>query len=138
MVNNEHACHLILTKGLDELSFITEQLNNFFNEQKSLVNPVNLLIEELYSNSIYYGKAKSLKVDIYLYSTPSILKITYMDNGIPFNPLIDVQKPDLHETLENREIGGLGIHFIKKMTDNQIYKRTKTQNQLILEKKLEN
>ena len=115
-------CTLTLTKGLNDLPYIAEQLSIFLKEYENLINPVNLMIEELYSNSIYYGNAP--------------LEVVYEDNGKPFNPLIEAGLPDLNHSIEDRQIGGLGIHFIKSMTDHQSYQRTNSLNQLTLKKKL--
>ena len=38
---------------------------------------------------------------------------TFIDNGVPFNPL-EQAEPDIHATAEERKIGGLGIYMVKK------------------------
>ena len=65
-----------------------------------------------------------------------MLEVIYEDNGKPFNPLIEADSPDLNHSIEDRQIGGLGIHFIKSMTDQQNYQRINSLNQLTLVKKL--
>lgn len=129
-------CTLTLTKGLNDLPYIAEQLSIFLKEYENLINPVNLMIEELYSNSIYYGNAQPLNVNIQLKIKNATLEVFYEDNGKPFNPLIEAGLPDLNHSIEDRQIGGLGIHFIKSMTDHQSYQRTNSLNQLTLKKKL--
>ena len=129
-------CTLTLTKGLNDLPYIAEQLSLFLKEYESLINPVNLMIEELYSNSIYYGSANPLNVNIHLKINNGMLEVIYEDNGKPFNPLIEADSPDLEQSIEDRQIGGLGIHFIKSMTDQQNYQRINSLNQLTLVKKL--
>ena len=129
-------CTLTLTKGLNDLPYIAEQLSIFLKEYENLINPVNLMIEELYSNSIYYGNAQPLNVNIQLKIKNATLEVVYEDNGKPFNPLIEADSPDLEQSIEDRQIGGLGIHFIKSMTDQQNYQRINSLNQLTLVKKL--
>lgn len=51
------------------------------------------------------------------------------DDGVAFDPLA-AEAPDLEASLEEREIGGLGIHLIRTMTDQQAYHRTDGQNVL--------
>ena len=127
---------ILLSKKIEDLNYLTEQLNIFFKDHMALVNPINLIIEELYSNSINYGKAKNLEVKVTLEMKGHALKIKYEDNGIAFNPLTESKQPDLESNLEDHVIGGLGVHFIKNMTDNQSYERINEINQLTLEKEI--
>ena len=129
-------CTLTLTKGINDLPYIAEQLSIFLKEYEILINPVNLMIEELYSNTIYYGNAEPLNVNIHLKINNETLEVVYEDNGKPFNPLIETEPPNLNQSIEDRQIGGLGIHFIKNMTDHQSYQRTNSLNQLTLKKKI--
>lgn len=136
MENVPKKCNMLLDKGLKDLPTITEKLYQFFNEHQNLINPINLLIEELYSNSIYYGKAENLKVTITLELDSELLSITYKDNGMPYNPLVGSENPDTHLGVEERQIGGLGIHFVKNLTDSQHYVRIENCNILSLKKNI--
>ena len=136
MENVPKKCNMVLDKGLEDLPLITEQLFQFFNEHQNLINPINLLIEELYSNSIYYGKAEKLKVTITLELDSELLSITYKDNGIPYDPLVESENPNVELGVEERQIGGLGIHFVKNLTDTQHYKRDENCNILSLKKNI--
>jgi serine/threonine-protein kinase RsbW len=55
------------------------------------------------------------------------------DDGIAFNPL-EAEPPDLDASLDERSIGGLGILFVRTMTDTQAYHRTKGRNILEVRK----
>lgn len=125
-----------LKNGLDDLPLLTAKLELFFKPFPQLINPINLLMEELYSNSIYYGKAADLQVQILLEIRDDILCITYQDNGIAFDPFERKPDPNTDEAIEDRAIGGLGIHFVKNMTDQQCYKRKDGVNILFLEKNI--
>ena len=136
MENVPKKCNMVLENGLEDLPLITEHLDQFFNERQNLINPINLLIEELYSNSIYYGKTENLKVTISLELDSKLLSITYKDNGIPYDPLMESENPNTDLGVEERQIGGLGIHFVKNLTDNQHYKRVENCNILYFEKNI--
>ena len=136
MENVPKKCNMVLDKGLEDLPLITEQLFQFFNEHQNLINPINLLIEELYSNSIYYGKVEKLKVTISLELDSELLSITYKDNGMPYDPLVESENPNIELGVEERQIGGLGIHFVKNLTDTQHYKRDENCNILSLKKNI--
>lgn len=119
-----------------ELVSLTEKLTLFFHAHKNpnMINSVNLLLEELYSNTLNYGKCVKAQVTITLEMSDNELLIQYEDNGIAFNPLEEAKHPDLKSNIEERAIGGLGIHFIRNMTDSQQYERLKGINKVILRK----
>jgi len=53
------------------------------------------------------------------------------DNGEPFN-ILDVPDPDVTADISDREIGGLGVFFVKEMVDEARYRRTGNSNILTL------
>ena len=55
------------------------------------------------------------------------------DDGKPFNPL-EAEDPAVSQDLDSINIGGLGIHLVKKMMDDIDYQRVKGKNRLILKK----
>lgn len=102
-----------------------------------LVFDFEVILEELFTNVIKYGGVKPGEecCNIELIHTDNTLKLRFTDNGIPFNPLerdeVDTSKP-----IGDRPIGGLGIHFIKKLTDSLHYERKGESNVLTLVKRL--
>jgi serine/threonine-protein kinase RsbW len=58
-----------------------------------------------------------------------ILEIS--DNGAPFN-ILEVPDPDVTADISDREIGGLGVFFIKKMVNETRYQRKGNSNILTL------
>ncbi|MDR1362892.1 MAG: SpoIIE family protein phosphatase [Spirochaetaceae bacterium] len=63
----------------------------------------------------------------------SLLMLQYEDDGAAFNPL-ELPPPDTNVPPEDREIGGLGIYFIRKMMDDVKYARINFKNVLTLYK----
>ena len=43
--------------------------------------------------------------------------LTFRDDGKPYNPL-EAEEPDIAASVEDREIGGLGIFMVRKLMDN--------------------
>ena len=76
MQNTEEKFCISLTNGLEDLPLLTSRLELFFKSLPHLVNPINLLMEELYSNSIYYGEADDLQVKITLKISDEILNLS--------------------------------------------------------------
>ena len=64
-----------------------------------------------------------------------ILRITFRDWGIPFDPLAKTD-PDISLSVEEREIGGLGIFMAKKVMDTMDYRYENGQNVLTMTKKI--
>lgn len=108
---------------LDELASSLKHICSILQIPEVQENQLNLILEELYSNSVNYAFAKveQPKVIIEITKSDNQLEVIYRDNGPEFNPL-DKQLPNLDLSLEDRPIGGLGIFFVKSMTDNVSYR----------------
>jgi sigma-B regulation protein RsbU (phosphoserine phosphatase) len=59
------------------------------------------------------------------------LIVTITDDGVPFNPL-SMATPRTDQTLEDREVGGIGIHLVRNLVDNVSYQRRIDKNVLTL------
>jgi len=59
------------------------------------------------------------------------LVLEISDNGVPFN-LLDVPDPDVTARFSDRQVGGLGIFFVKQMADEARYRREGDRNILML------
>jgi len=95
----------------------------------------NLAIEELVTNSIKYAydDANEHIIEIELKLSAGELVLIVTDDGHPFNPL-EVPEPDTTLPVEDRTIGGLGIHLLRRMSDRMEYARVESRNQLTLRK----
>lgn len=127
-------------KNLEKvLAFVDSRL-----EQSDCPMPVQISIdvavEELFVNIAHYaysmspeGKGKAW-IRIGFGENPPSMTLTFVDKGIPFDPL---KKPDPDVTLkaEDRMIGGLGIYMVKKSMDSVAYERRDDMNILTITKK---
>ena len=124
--------------NLDQmLEFVLSGVTDFkITHNKSVLKKIKLICEEMLVNIINYGYPEETgKIEI-IYKTvveEEKVVIKIIDNGIPFNP-IQHKKPNLSASIEERDIGGLGIHIAKKISDHMNYKRSQGQNILILVK----
>lgn len=99
----------------------------------SLVFKVNLVLEELGLNILSYGGAsvdRSPEIEITLVSEDDSLTIEVSDDGRPFNPLEDAVVPDVEALLDERSVGGLGVHLVRTMMDDLSYQRADGRNLL--------
>jgi serine/threonine-protein kinase RsbW len=116
--------------------FIEDTLTRF-HADAGIIYKVQLVVDEACTNVINYAYTEGpgpLKIILELAGDDVI--ITIEDQGKPFNPTT-IPLPDLNADLENRKIGGLGIHFMRTMMDSFGYSYDpRTGNRLILKKKL--
>ena len=94
---------------------------------------VNLVLEELGLNILSYGAAdkdRSPEIEIILTSEDDSLTIEVSDDGQAFNPLEDAKDPNVDGMLEERSIGGLGVHLVRTLMDDLSYQRAAGKNHL--------
>lgn len=119
---------------IEELERITAAVEDLAESEgwpPSLAFRVNLVLEEFGINVINYahqGDAGVHDFEITLLSEPDILTIEITDDGVPFNPLEDKPMPDTSAPMDERPIGGLGIHLVRTMTEDMRYERENSQN----------
>lgn len=103
----------------------------------SVRRSVNVALDELLTNTIRYGFAGRAggEVTIEAELFPDRLTVTLTDDGAPFDPL-GVATPDTALPVEQRKIGGLGIHLVREMMDEVSYHRRADRNVVVLEKNL--
>ena len=95
---------------------------------------LTLSLDELITNIVSYGyrDSKEHEIRITLTEEEGSLKVVLEDDGIPFDPLSDAPDPDLDADVEERRIGGLGVHFVKSLMDEVAYERRDGCNRLTL------
>jgi anti-sigma regulatory factor (Ser/Thr protein kinase) len=98
---------------------------------------LQIIVEELVTNVIDYGgvPAGEHAVRVELSAQDGELVVHLVDRGKEYNPLLR-EDPDVTLPAEQRPIGGLGVHFCKKLTEAQEYERRDGCNVLTLTKKL--
>ena len=119
----------------NELSEI-DRFNSMFEEYcekadipQKICHQMLIIYDELLNNIISYGFKDNdmheivIKVDF----LNKRLMTTIHDDGITFNPLLK-DTPNTQATIEEREIGGLGIHFMKSLADKVYYRRGINKN----------
>ena len=121
---------------LEELTRINAEVDAMGERENwppSLVFRTNLILEELVVNIISYGQEDGIDdFDITLRSEPDRLTIEVVDGGRPFDPVKDAPAPVLTGSLEDRPVGGLGLHLVRSMVDEIRYKRTDGKNHVAL------
>ena len=128
-----------LSNKLSELERFNQILTEFGMRQglaPEVVHDLNLAVEEILANIISYAytDGREHEIRVRLSAQPEEVKAELEDDGEPFNPL-EAPEPDTAKPLEERTIGGLGIHLVRKLTDGLEYKRQGDRNLLTIKKK---
>ncbi len=81
------------------------------------VFPINLCLEELIFNTISYGLKgdPTHRIHVMIIKHPHELEITIEDDGPSYDPFFHAVEPDLDLSVDERPVGGLGIHFVKTL-----------------------
>ena len=107
--------------------------------QATAIHAVDLALEEHLTNVLDYGfdEGRRPQILVRLEQHGENFMVEVSDNGKAFNPL-DQAEPDVNLPLQDRPIGGLGIHLMRKFIDELAYKREAGRNVLTMRKRLSN
>ena len=126
-------------EGKDLLSVSTEELIELRRHRMGMVFQHFALLPHLsVLNNIVsyaYGDEGEHWIDVHVELDRERLSVTVEDEGHPFNPFAR-SAPDTTLSMEEREIGGLGIHLVRKMMDEVSYVRRTGRNVVIVVKHL--
>ena len=97
---------------------------------------VVLAVDELATNSTLHGyRGRSGDIELKMRRTGADLEIVLRDRAAAFDPT-HVTPPDMSLPLEDRPIGGLGLHLVRHMVDELRYRaRPEGGNEIVLVKK---
>ena len=99
---------------------------------------IDVAVAEIYVNIASYAYAPGIGpacLRVELREDPRTLLITFIDSGVPYDPLAKPD-PDISLPASERQIGGLGIFMVKKTMDDMIYEYKDGRNVLTLVKVL--
>lgn len=135
----QHA-RLVLMNKVSELDKIARELESRAESWElppKMVMEVNLALEELFTNVVFYAydddDHHQVLLDIDLVPG-KLLRVILTDDGKPFNLLERADADHIDKPAEERPIGGLGIHFIRQLMTRVEYRRVDNKNIVTLEK----
>jgi anti-sigma regulatory factor (Ser/Thr protein kinase) len=115
--------------------FINERLEAMDCPMKAQMQ-IDVAIDEVFANIANYAYPDgtgSATVEFEERQDPHGITLTFIDSGIPFNPL-EMKDPDTTLSAEERSIGGLGIFMVKKSMDDVSYRYEDGHNILTIQK----
>jgi len=100
-----------------------------------VVFDINVVLDELISNIIKYGYSDDAAHEIHvkLSASDTAVEIGIEDDGKAFDPFA-LPEPDLSLPLAERPVGGLGVHFVRKLMNDVKYKHENNRNYMFLKK----
>jgi anti-sigma regulatory factor (Ser/Thr protein kinase) len=125
---------LTIQNELGEISRVSEQFALFAGQHQlpgQIVVAIQIVFEELLSNIILYGGGRDITMKVEIDAEQ--VSATIVDDGIAFNPF-DAPEPDTTQALEDREVGGLGVHIVLTMMDEVSYERVGNKNVVTVSK----
>ena len=117
--------------------FVNEQLEALDCPMKAQMQ-IDIAIDELFGNIAHYAYNPNVgdaTVRVEVIEAPLAVVITFIDKGVPYDPLAK-DDPDITLSAEERAIGGLGIFMVKKTMDEITYEYKDGQNILSIKKNL--
>lgn len=119
------------------LAFVDEQLEAADCSMKIQMQ-IDIAVEEIFvniANYAYKPEVGGATVRVEIQPDPPAVDITFIDHGIPYDPLAKAD-PDVTLSAEERQIGGLGIFMVKKSMDDVKYEYIDGHNILTIKKGL--
>lgn len=129
-----------MTNELEEVSRLAEFIEEICEELSlpaETTMKLNLALEEAVCNVIMYAYPIEENHEIRLKAKFSVNQLVFLltDKGASFDPTT-VAEANLGSSIEDRQIGGLGIFLIRSIMNEVTYQRLGDENQLIMKKNL--
>ena len=123
----------------ENLEQVLEFVNGLLEEKNfsmNLVFELDIAVEELFVNIAHYAYISEIgEATIQVSFEEDDIVITFIDRGIPYNPW-EKKDPDITLSLEERQIGGLGIYMVKNSMDEVDYAYIDGKNVVTIKKKI--
>jgi len=121
---------IVVSNHSAESMVLAEFLRKYISTQNipdEILDDLRLAAEEIFINIVNYAYPpnESQNVTVELSHSANSMKITFTDTGRAFDPLTDcTARIDSGDRCK----GGMGIHLIKSLTDQQEYRRIENRN----------
>jgi serine/threonine-protein kinase RsbW len=122
---------------LERVNQFVEEIGEELNLDMELQMNLNLVMEEMVSNVIFYAypEGKTAEIELLAESNGKELTFVLSDQGKEFDPTLkDDANPDVNPA--EREIGGMGIFIVKNIMNEVTYQRLEGKNLLTMKKSI--
>ena len=124
---------------VDNIEVVTDFVNAELESMRcpgKTICQIDIAVDELFGNIARYGYSHDVgpvTVQIEQADVPPGVIITFIDRGIPYNPM-NARMPDITLKPSQRPVGGLGIYMVKKSMDGVDYRYEDRRNRLSIRK----
>jgi len=141
IMTSAHHLTLHFANSADEAPRIARRIEHFLHDKQiadPTINKILLCVDELITNIIAhaYTDKEEHAVLIECRAFDDAIELELRDDGVPFDPTTQT-RPNLKMSLEERNIGGLGIHLVMTLMDKVEYQREGDFNVLKVTKVLD-
>jgi len=112
------------SRSLDSLDQVFDFVSLFVAENnidKKNAYQIKVVVEELFTNMVKYNASNPNNISLDLNRAGDVLRIVFIDHDVEPFDINQSKEYDTTKPLEERTIGKIGIHFVKRMMDNIMY-----------------
>ena len=144
-VVHSHQQTAATVEGIAELMSMSDAFCQAQSISMEISGKLQLVLDELLVNVVRYGQGDGqagvqaasnerpvMRLDLRYLPENSLLVAELQDNGVPFNPFA-LAEPDTDLTIEERELGGLGIFLVRALAQSFSYSYEDPWNTVLLE-----
>ena len=122
---------LHLTLDADGISAAVERAQTWLEEDAGVdaraAMHVALTLDELLTNASTHGGAAGKTAELRLEALPDRVTVEILDPAAEFDPR-HAPAPDFDARLEDKRIGGLGVHLVMRLSNDLAYARADDLN----------
>jgi serine/threonine-protein kinase RsbW len=120
---------------LEHVATFIEQIGEELGLDMELQMNLNLVMEEMVTNVIFYAYPEGTEANIELVAESDGKELTLMlsDQGREFDPT-QKDSADMDVNPAERDIGGMGIYIVKNIMNKVSYQRLEGKNLLTMKK----
>ena len=138
MTSDDHVLEIAIANELEAIVAAEEKIDAFCEEREispEIAYAVNLSIDEILTNTISYGydEDEPDRIEIIVRLESDSLVVEIMDDSAPFD-LSATPEANVEASLEERDVGGLGLFLVHQMMDRVEYERIEGRNIVTLTK----
>jgi anti-sigma regulatory factor (Ser/Thr protein kinase) len=130
---------IIVPANPDNIAIVTEYINAELEAAGCSEHDrvqIDVAVDEVFGNIAKYAYGReegTVTIRVEVSGDPSAVSITFIDHGIPYNPL-ENKAPDTTLKAKDRRIGGLGVFITKRIMSDVNYEYIDESNQLTIRK----
>ncbi len=137
MTSDDHVLEIAIANELEAIVAAAEKIDAFCKEREispEFAYAVNLSIDEILTNTISYGyDDEPHRIEIIVRLESDSLVVEIVDDSAPFD-LSATPEANVEASLEERDVGGLGLFLVHQMMDRVEYERIEGRNIVTLTK----